>query len=221
MIFFLVATAFAGPFEAGVAAVERGDLSVAAAAFEEACQAGEQRGCANLAAQLERGHGVTRDVGRAARLHRGACEADLALSCDALGTLTANGVGVPADDAAAVALYRRACDLGLGAGCGHLAVMVDGGFGVERSWEQAKALYGLACDLGELDVCVTLGRKLVGLRRPDAVVEGQQRVERACEGGHAEGCAVAAAVAAEQGQVRQARELAERACGLGHQASCR
>lgn len=93
-----------GPACVEVAAIHRaaGDLPRAAAYARRACDLASARGCADLAAALERGEGVPASRERALDLYVSACLGGQAEACRA----TAERIG---DDAAAAEFRARAC----------------------------------------------------------------------------------------------------------------
>jgi TPR repeat protein len=84
------------------------NVSAAVELFEKACQAGEPRGCGELASLLM-GRRTAVDTARATSLFQNACNHGSTAGCGALGIIYQEGLGVPADAARAEGLFERSC----------------------------------------------------------------------------------------------------------------
>jgi TPR repeat protein len=106
------ATAFAGPYEDGIAAARSGDFATAAQLWAPLAESGMAEAQNNLASLYARGAGVKRDDTEAVRLYRAAAEQGLAQAQNNLGYQYEIGAGVPMNFGAAATWYRRAADQG-------------------------------------------------------------------------------------------------------------
>jgi TPR repeat protein len=92
----------------------------------------------------------------------------------------------------------------------------------EQRPEEALTLYQRACEKDVFTSCVRLGSlHAEGLGTPKSEPEALKAWLRACDAQLAEGCAGAARIlAGTPTDVARARELEDKACTLGHKASC-
>src|SRR5690606_32388796 len=87
------------------------DVDGAVELFRKACDEGEMRGCAELAAVYLNGAGsIEKDEAKAIELFRKACDANDGRGCAGMGVVLFNGQGIAADPAAAVGYFRKACE---------------------------------------------------------------------------------------------------------------
>jgi len=82
---------FAGSFEDGLAAYERGDYSAAGTEFRKAAEQGDLRGQALLGSMYDHGQGVTQDYKEAAKWYRKAAEQGDRLAQYSLGVMYYEG----------------------------------------------------------------------------------------------------------------------------------
>ena len=123
---------FAGEYEDGVAAYNRGDYKTALALFTKAANKGDAKAQNNLGAMYDKGQGVPQDYNQAASWYRRAADQgdaeaqynlglmyeaqyNLGLMYEAqynLGLMYNDGRGVPQDYKQAVSWFRKAADQG-------------------------------------------------------------------------------------------------------------
>jgi TPR repeat protein len=101
------------------------------------------------------GHGVKKDVARAASLYRDAAKAGSASARNNLGELYETGEGVAKDPGTAVAWYTRAAEQGYAPAQYNLARMLAGGAGVKRDDCAARMWLGRAKGQG-FDIAGTM-----------------------------------------------------------------
>lgn len=96
-------------------ALKLGNTKEGAAAYEQACEAGNSLACTNLGFIYERGEGVPKELGEAVRLYKlgcrgSSCAAPNNLGCVNLGRFYRDGIGVTADPRRALELFRDVCN---------------------------------------------------------------------------------------------------------------
>ena len=106
------AASFAGEYEDGVAAYNRGDYKTALALFTKAANKGDAKAQNNLGAMYDKGQGVPQDYNQAASLYLQAAEQGDAVAQNNLGLMYDKGEGVPQDYKQAVSWFRKAADQG-------------------------------------------------------------------------------------------------------------
>jgi localization factor PodJL len=103
----------------------------------DAATAGDPAAAFELAARYAEGHGVNRDLAKAAEWYQRAADAGVAVAQYRLGSLYERGQGVAKDPTAAVTWYQRAADQGNVGAMHNLAVMMSEG--VDGPPDHAKA----------------------------------------------------------------------------------
>jgi TPR repeat protein len=96
-----------GCLNVGLLLSAREDFEQAVHFFDRSCTGGLAAGCHYLAAAIEKGEGVPRDVTRAVSLYDEACDAEYIDSCLALATLFSEGTAVDADAARVTQYYTK------------------------------------------------------------------------------------------------------------------
>lgn len=104
--------AFAGDYEDGVAAINRGDYEAAHARFRQAAEHGHARAQSSLAAMHYSGLGVPKDQEQAVYWYTKAAEQGHAGAQYNLGLMYAQGEGVPKDQEQALYWYNKAAEQG-------------------------------------------------------------------------------------------------------------
>jgi hypothetical protein len=148
-------------YNQGISSYKNQDFSTTASLWQQACEAGEPKGCFGVGVMYEDGKGVSKNVKRAVDLYKRACDQNYATGCYNLGLMYGNGRGVPEDLKRAADLYRRACDGGNAAACNNLGIQYANGRGVQHDDKKAADLYKRSCDAGDSAGCKNLAR-LVG-----------------------------------------------------------
>jgi hypothetical protein len=145
-------------YNQGISSYKIQDFSTAENLWQQACDAGEPKGCFGVGVMYEDGKGVAKNVKRAVELYRRACDQKYALGCYNLGLMYGNGRGVPKDLKRAAELYGRACDGGHAAACNNLGIQYANGQGVPHDDQKAAELYKRSCNAGDAAGCKNLAR---------------------------------------------------------------
>jgi len=131
----------------------------------DACTAGDDASCIELADLRVRGRGIERDFGASQRVLQAACDRDSGEACNRLARVYELGQGVAPDLVRGQQLRLRArvslgaaCDLGRVAPCAIVGRQLALDHTTSRDAGRAAALLARACDGGEGDACVTLAR---------------------------------------------------------------
>ena len=151
-----VAPSGAKLYNQGISSYKSQDFSTTANLWQQACDAGEPKGCFGVGSMYEDGKGVEKNVKRAVDLYKRACDQSYAMGCYNLGLMYGNGRGVPKDLKRAADLYGRACDGGHAAACNNLGIQYANGQGVPRDDQKAAELYKRSCDAGDAAGCKNL-----------------------------------------------------------------
>jgi hypothetical protein len=122
----------------------------------EDCDRGIASACATLAARMERGTGIPRDLTRAATLHERACELRDPGSCVLAARMHASGTGVTPNRTKQMELLVAACTLGDASACSVAAKAFAAGAGVNRDQTRAHELWERACTGGIETACDAL-----------------------------------------------------------------
>lgn len=145
------------------------------------------------------------------------CNLGVADRCDELGWLFHDGRAVPRDDAQALVYVRKGCDLGSPNACNHVGIFLEQGWGVAPNKLEAESKFKQACDAGNLRACVSFALLGPGAKGRQALIE------RACEGGVAEGCFHQSRLERIQGSEypsSSAGKRIEKACTDGYIPAC-
>ena len=124
----------------------KGERRIAAALWQEACSAGGQGACANLALAYDDGVGVKRDRKRALALAQEACDSGSAPGCVAVATMLSDGRAGHKELSAGAAVMEHACTIGDLYACLNMSYRaLDGLFGVARDTSLARSFAVHAC----------------------------------------------------------------------------
>lgn len=192
-------------------ALERGigepiEINLAAAAFRSACEGGMGMGCEKEADIAARRHDKRQDLrlaaerwGKARTTFTTGCEAGNPLACHRLADMLANNSAM-IDKPRAVTLLAKACfDLRFGPSC--IAGSALTGLSTSAVRDPALATrfeaavdpaLASACDEDRVGACAMLGEWLLGRLGPKDTARIAMLAEKACSGGAAHGCALAA-----------------------------
>lgn len=194
--------------------------------YQQACEAGDMRGCVALGSIYERGLGQARvDDDRAQQLYRRACDAKNAAGCHRLGSMFERGRRTERDYEAARAMYEQACEESGTLGCYELGELYRKARGGERDYGRSRRLFANACSNGSMSGCIALGD---AYRRAEGVERDYERARRlyrrACDREVPRGCGNLGHLYVEGLGVERdtgyGRRLLERACESGHGMSC-
>jgi hypothetical protein len=147
-------------YNEGISSYKNQDFPAAAKSWQQACDAGDPKGCFGVGVMYEDGKGVTKSVKRAVDLYKRACDQSYATACYNLGLMYGNARGVPMDLKHAADLYKRACDGGNASSCNNLAIQYANGQGVPRDDKKAADLYKRSCDAGDKAGCKNLAHMI-------------------------------------------------------------
>lgn len=165
------------------------DYAAAAAAAQKGCAADNLDACANAAALLFDGKGITQDKARAIELTERACSGGVGNACKNLGWLSGND---ESNLARAREFYGKACELNDSDGCRMYAFYLGEGKGGPIDKAQSLLIAAKGCDLGHPIACANLA-VYHGKDYP-AVLDANRR---ACELDHGVACKQAALQIAE------------------------
>ena len=97
LLFALAAPVAAGPFEDGLAAIERGDYATAFRLWRPLAEQGEAKAQNNLGVMYDKGLGAAQDYAEAVKWYRRAAEQGFADAQYNLGVMYSKGQGVAQD----------------------------------------------------------------------------------------------------------------------------
>jgi len=112
LIFTLATTVWAGDFEDGVAAYNKGDFTTAASLLQTVAEEGFSTAQVILALMYEKGKGVPQDSPEAVHWYKLAAAQGNAYAQLSLGHVYSNGKGILPDYAEAVRWYKLAAEQG-------------------------------------------------------------------------------------------------------------
>ena len=167
------AFSFAGEYEDGLAALNRGDYKTAVAMFTKAANRGDAKAQNMLGAAYYEGRGVPQDYKQAALWYRKAANQGNAGAQYELGLAYERGRGVPQDYKQAVSWYRKAADQGDAEAQNNLGVAYATGQGVRQDYKQAVLWHRKAAEQGLAQAQNSLGRAYAtGQGVPQDYIEG-------------------------------------------------
>ena len=137
-------SSFAGPYEDGIEAVERGEYEVALRIFRSLAEIGDARGQNGLGKMYYEGWGVPQDYSEAVKWYRLAADQNFASGQNNLGNMYLTGQGVPQDVVMAAELYRKAAEQGHPDAQLQLGILYAKGQGVQQNDAEAANLIGQA-----------------------------------------------------------------------------
>ena len=132
--------AFAGPFEDGKAAFERGEAAVAFTIWKPLAEEGDVVAQLWLAQMYDLGRGAPKDFGQAALWYRRAADQGNVVAQHNLARMYEVGDGVKPSEyslTAAASWYRRAALQGYKPSQGNLGILYANGRGVKRDYAEA------------------------------------------------------------------------------------
>jgi TPR repeat protein len=177
--------------------LELGNTAEGAAAYVQACDAGNPLACTNIGWMVQNGAGARVDLEAAVRLYKRGCDGSACsgrndLGCLNLGRLYRDGVGVKQDDERAMSLFQFVCDYGTDAAaraCSLAGTTLLFSKNLQHDVGGALALLEKGCNAGDTFGCFNLGAIY---ETGDDVPKDPRRAatyyQRACDGGDAEGC---------------------------------
>lgn len=210
------------------------DPEVALSLHEKACDMGAGIGCYNAANMVALGLGVDIQEDRSQKLLERAhtaytrqCDAGELVWCMNLGLMYELGQGLDAPNReTAASLYRKACDGGILDACVNQSLLIledppnprAATLALERLDKDCAAQNPLSCStLGQLYI-----KEMHGIERDTE--RAIPLLEKACEGGISQGCAVLGGVfmlgEGVEKDAARALDFEKRACQLGDSTAC-
>jgi len=194
--------------------------------WRDACDHGNQLGCAGLGLSYISGFG---NAAEGVRFLERACSGKVGRACAALATAYESGQGVPRDPAMALNIARDSCQAGEHRSCVLYArALIFGAPGVAADPTKGRQLAESACSAG-----IAAGCTIAGLAYSNAIgnaSEAAKWLERGCNAGDGPGCAALATqyfrggLAGDTSGVpvspQRGVELATRACDLDAAIGC-
>jgi TPR repeat protein len=205
----------------------------AVALLERGCELKDPGSCSRLARELDRGLWLKKDPARMAELAGKGCNLGDIPSCVVLGVSYLNGNGVEQSFEKAVPHLKHACKEDDGDGCLQMGLMILEGKGAPPDPSRAEGFLEKACDLESGAGCARLGQMHYTGIAPAAGggAAGQPNFKKAatyftsgCDLDSADACtALGKMRMGGQGMGMDedvAKELFEKACGLGDAWAC-
>lgn len=205
----------------------------AVALLERGCGLKDAVACSRLAQEIHTGVWAKNDPARVAELAGKGCNLGDIPSCVVLGVAYLNGRGVEQSYAKAVPHLNHACKEEDPEGCHQMGLMILEGKGAPPDPSKAQGFLEKACDLESGAACARLGALFLAGQAPPAAGEpaGQPNLKKAktfltagCDLDSADACtALGKMRLAGQGVGMDedvAKELFEKACGLGDGWAC-
>jgi len=134
------AAAYAGPFEDGKAAFDRGDAAGAFRTWKPLAEEGDQTAQFWLGQMYDLGKGVPQDHAQATQWYRRAAEQGNLMAQHNLANMYETGEGLRPSDyslSAAASWYRRAAEHGFKPSQANLGLLIANGRGVRRDFVEA------------------------------------------------------------------------------------
>jgi len=178
--------AWAGPFEDGFAAHQRGDYATELLIMRPLAAQGNAEAQATVGMIYEEGLGVKQSFAEAFKWYRLAAAQENTAAQNNLGLMYESGAGVPQDYVEAVRWYRLAAAQGYGQAQFNLGSMYSNGLGVTQDYVQAHIWFNLAGASGEADG--VKWREVVAARMTLQQVAEAQKLARACQQNNFKGC---------------------------------
>lgn len=153
----LTAQVFAGQFEQGAAAANRGDYATALKFWRPLARRGDVKAQFNLGVMYHQGLGVRKSDRETAKWWHRAAERGYARAQTNLGNMYQYGLGVPKNYKAALKWYRTAARKGDAQAQYNLGFMAWKGIGIHRNNHQAMHWFRRAADRGDVNAQFNLG----------------------------------------------------------------
>jgi len=213
-LFFAVGPpVYAGSYEDGVTAYDKGDYATAAREYRKAAEQGHADAQYILGVMYNFGKGVPENYTEAIKWYRKAAEQGHADAQHNVGIMYYLGLGVPQDDAKAIKWFRKAAVQGAASGQFFLGSMYASGKGVFKSDTEAIKWYRKAAEQGHTDAQYCLGYMYYhGQRVPQNYVQAHLWFNLAASQGHnhAKKGRDLVVVKMTPAQIAEAQELAQK-----------
>lgn len=208
-----------------VDADRRGDYATARRIYRGVCDAGDVRGCTNLAILLDFGRGGPREPQVAEELYTRACFNNSFGACNNLGEMLISNRARTRDPRRARAVFQQACANDFFRACTNLGILRANAVGGPLDLVGARIVYTKACEGGSADGCNNLAELLAtGKGGAEDFAAARRRFSESCEGGFAPGCANLGRMTevgiGGDADPSAARVLYELACSGGFEEGC-
>ena len=140
----ITGAAFAGPFDDGLAAAQRGDYPTALQLWRALADRGDADAQYNLGVMYNNGDGVPQNYAEALKWHRKAAAQGNGNAQFNLGRMYDYGQGLPQNYPEAAKWYRLAANQGVAVAQYKLGIMYHDGHGVPRDYVQAYMWFHVA-----------------------------------------------------------------------------
>jgi len=172
----VIGTPVAGPWDDGVAAIQRGDYATALPIWHRLADQGDLRAVVYLGYMYQNGWGVPQDYVAAVSWFRRAAELGDTNGQNSLGLAYAEGRGVAQDYTVAVSWLRRAAEHGDAVAQNNLGWMYFYGYGVPQDFVNAHMWINLGAANGDPEHLKS--RNFVAERMTPAQIAEAQRLAR-------------------------------------------
>ncbi len=157
--------------------------------MKRGCDAGDSNSCNTYGYRLERGEGVTKDVGGGLPFYTKACEMKSDVACVNAAINLENGIGADKDYAMARSLYDKACEMKNKHGCFWSAVMLKNGKGIAADLTKSREVFVDLCKQDYARACSQMGYMLeYGEGGPRDQKAAREQYAAACKGDYVQGC---------------------------------
>ena len=157
LIISLTTSVWAGSFDEGLAAYNRGDYETALRESKPLSKQGDAEAQFYLGLMYDNGQGVSQDYIAAMKWYKKAAERGYARAQYNLGVMYSEGDGAPKDNAKALKWFRKAAERGYARAQYNLGVIYSEGDGAPKDNAKALKLYHKAAEQGHLDAQFNLG----------------------------------------------------------------
>jgi TPR repeat protein len=193
--------------------------------YQKACSLGAYNACTSYGFMFEKGHGVSRDYGKAMAFYEKGCTGGNPQGCSNVGVMYETGMGMSsADLGRAGEYYEKACKMGLNEACSYLTQLIDH---MRRDCEPPKPAARPAKPGEKVDKsdCTNLGYLYeLGVGVPKDMRMAAEYYKRGCDGKSAVSCSNLG-ILYENGRAgapdeKKAVELYKKSCDLGGASGC-
>ena len=171
-------TAWAGDFEEGFAAAQKGDFATALRLWKPLAEQGNSSAQYNLGLMYDNGRGVAQDYKTAVKWYTLAAQQGDADAQYNLGVRYGKGQGVAQDYKTAVKWYTLAAEQGLASAQSLLGMMYETGKGVAQDYVKAHTWFNISAIDGDADAIKF--RDDVAKKMTSAQIEKAQQLATRC-----------------------------------------
>ena len=178
LIFGSIGALLAADFDAGLAALQKGDYAAALREWTPLAERGDAVAQFNLALMYDNGQGVRQDYQKALKWYALAAEQGDAEAQFNLGVMYYRGQGVRQDDKTALKWFRLAAEQGHAEAQLVLGAMYYGGYGVSQDYITAPMWANIAAENGS-EMAPEL-RNAIAKEMPPAQIHAAQKRAKDC-----------------------------------------